>query len=71
MDDLQRVTFRFESDTEVHYLGALPNVGDRVTHEQELWIVANVNADPLDALVICERPARGGSGSRGLAESVV
>ena len=62
-DELQRVTFRFGSDTEVHYLDALPSVGDRVTHGQELWTVADVNADRLDATVTCERPTAGGGGS--------
>jgi hypothetical protein len=71
MDELQRVTFRFGGVTEVHYLESLPDVGDRVTHGRELWVVADVDADGVDALVICERPTASGAGTRGLVESSV
>jgi hypothetical protein len=55
MNDLQRVTFRFDRETEVHYLARTPEVGDRVSHENELWLVTLVESDPLGLLVICEQ----------------
>jgi hypothetical protein len=48
------VTFRFSVDTEVHYVDRLPEAGDLVTHRDELWFVASVEADSIGALVICE-----------------
>jgi hypothetical protein len=70
-DELHRVTFRFGRDAEVHYVHDLPSIGDHVTHGRELWIVARVDSDPLDALVVCERPRHRPSRTRGLVESFV
>ena len=55
MNELERVTFRFGPETEVHYLAHIPEVGDRVTHGRELWLVTLVESDPLGMLVICEQ----------------
>jgi hypothetical protein len=62
MAEEQRVTFRFGRDTEIHYLDRLPSIGDRVSHGQELWVVAAVDGDDLGVLVICERTAGDASG---------
>jgi hypothetical protein len=63
MAEQQRVTFQFGRDTEIHYLDRLPSIGDRVSHGQDLWVVAGVNGDELGGvLVICERTAGGASG---------
>ena len=56
--DQNRVAFRFESDTEVHYVRELPTPGDFVTHRGEMWVVSRVEVNDLGALVTCERPAR-------------
>jgi hypothetical protein len=53
-----RVAFRFEGDTEVHYVRELPTLGDFVTHRGEMWVVSNVEMNDTGALVTCERPAR-------------
>ena len=38
MGDAQlRVTFDFSGDWEVHYVVGLPEVGDFISHEGELW----------------------------------
>ena len=54
MNESQRVTFRFARDTEVHYVDRLPSIGDRVTHQHELWIVASVDEDLVGVIVVCE-----------------
>jgi hypothetical protein len=54
MNDLQRVTFRFGSDTQIHYLAQAPQPGERVTYGRELWVVASVEEDAVGTLVICE-----------------
>ena len=59
MGEQQRVTFRFDGDTEVQYLSDLPSLGDRVTHEHELWVVTSVDTDPVGPFVICERATLG------------
>jgi hypothetical protein len=56
MDEQQRVTFRFEGDTEVYYVRELPSLGDRVTHQHEMWVVTAVDEDSLGALVMCGQP---------------
>jgi len=56
MEELQRVTFRFEGDTQVHYLAYVPKPGDLVSHGRELWSVSSVEVDSLGKLVICRRP---------------
>jgi hypothetical protein len=52
---LQRVSFRFGSETEVRYLTRAPEVGDRVTRATESWLVSEVDTDELGALVTCGR----------------
>jgi hypothetical protein len=49
----QRVTFRFAGEMEVQYLTGLPAVGDRVSHDGELWVVTGVESDSVGALVVC------------------
>ena len=58
MAELQRVTFRFGRDTELHYLSRVPEVGDRVAHRGELWVVADVRSDSVGEIVTCERSDR-------------
>lgn len=55
MDDLQRVTFRFGGETQIHYIAKPPQPGDRVTYGRELWVVARVEEDAVGPLVVCER----------------
>ena len=59
MGDQQRVTFRFEDDSEVQYLRDTPERGDHVSHQAALWVVASIEYDGLGALVTCE-PTRAG-----------
>jgi hypothetical protein len=54
VDDQQRVTFRFEEDSEVQYLRDIPELGDKVSHQGALWMVSSVNNDGLGALVTCQ-----------------
>ena len=56
MDELQRVTFRFAGHMEVQYLAGIPDVGDRVSHDGDLWVVTSVDPDAVGALVSCELP---------------
>jgi hypothetical protein len=70
MYESQRVTFRFARDTEVHYVDRLPSVGDRVTHQHELWIVASVDEDLVGVNVVCELPSHSRSGAARLSESL-
>ena len=60
----KRVTFRFADQMEVQYLRGLPEVGDRVSHDGQLWVVTRVEADSVGALVVCESsrhaPSSGG-----------
>jgi hypothetical protein len=56
--DQSRAAFRFEGDTEVHYVRELPNPGDFVTHRGEMWVVSSVEMSDVGAVVTCERPAR-------------
>jgi hypothetical protein len=55
MNRLQRVTFRFGGDTEIHYVAQAPEPGERVTHGRELWLVARVEEDAVGTLVMCEQ----------------
>jgi hypothetical protein len=58
------VTFRFGDAIEVHYVAALPNAGDFVSHRNELWLTVRLERDSLGAVVVCERdvqrPTEGG-----------
>ena len=65
MAGLQRVTFRFGEAIEVRYLPGIPEPGDLVTHERDLWRVAFVSADAVGMTVICELPK--GDGMRRVA----
>jgi hypothetical protein len=57
VDELQqRVTFRFGAATDVRYLREVPEVGDFVSHRNELWMVSRVEADSVGTLVICDNP---------------
>ena len=57
MGDAQmRVTFDFAGAREVHYISAVPEVGDFVSHRRELWIVRKVEQDDVDLLITCELP---------------
>jgi hypothetical protein len=67
MDGLRRVTFRFEDTTEVRYLPRIPEPGDLVVHERNLWLVAFVSPDAVGMTVICEFPERDGMRSRHVA----
>ena len=55
MDELQRVTFHFGGDTQIHYLAQPPRPGEHVTHGRELWVVTGVEQDAVGTLVICEK----------------
>ena len=57
--NLQRVTFRFSVDTEVHYVVALPKAGDLVAHGRQLWVVVRVVEDSAGAVAICELSPNG------------
>ena len=67
MDGLQRVTFRFDDATEVRYLPTIPEPGDLVTHDRELWRVSFVSADVVGITVVCELPMGDGLHSRHVA----
>ena len=57
MGDAQmRVTFDFAGVREVHYISAVPEVGDFVSHIRELWVVRKIEPDDVDLLVTCELP---------------
>ena len=60
MDELRRVTFRFAGETQVHYLARAPEPGELVSHGGELWIVADVEEDPVGMLVVCEPSTEAG-----------
>lgn len=53
--DLQRVTFRFSVNTEVHYVVAVPEPGDLVAHRHELWVVMQLGEDSGGAVAICKQ----------------
>jgi len=55
--DVQRVSFRFGHETEVHYLTRVPEVGDHVTRGRELWIIAEVRTHELGVVATCEDAA--------------
>lgn len=63
----RQVIFRFGRDSDIRYLAEPPEVGDYVSHGNELWLVSKVAEDALGAAVICEQtretraPTGGGS----------
>ena len=52
---LHRVTFRFRSEIDVREVAELPEVGNFVSHGDELWVVHKVEPNDLGAVVICEQ----------------
>lgn len=58
MANAEQYTFQFNGETEVHYLDRAPEVGDRVTHARELWVVADLSRDGIGVIVICKRTNR-------------
>ncbi len=65
-----RVTFDFAGTREVHYLAGVPEVGDLVSHRDEVWVVLRVDGDGAGPFITCELPSApstesgsGGSGS--------
>jgi len=56
MNGLQQITFRFKSEFEVRYLPQVPDVGDLVSHDRELWLVAFVAPNGIGMTVVCELP---------------
>jgi hypothetical protein len=51
----RRVTFWFGRDSDVRYLAEPPEVGDFVSHGNELWLVSKVEEDALGTSVSCEQ----------------
>jgi hypothetical protein len=49
-----RVTFDFAGDMEVHYTRAVPEVGDFVTHQHEIWVVRKIGVDGVGPMITCE-----------------
>jgi hypothetical protein len=58
MDGLHRVSFKFGPESEIRYLTGIPELGDRVSHANELWVVADVEHDLAGPLVVCELSSR-------------
>ena len=52
---LQRVSFKFGSESDVRLLRGLPEVGAHVTYRNEPWVVSAV--DGGGTLIECERPS--------------
>ena len=55
MQKQRRIAFWFGNEVEVRYLSAVPEIGDYVTHDNELWLVSNVGEDAFGTAVICDR----------------
>jgi hypothetical protein len=55
-DAQRRVTFDFAGVREVHYVAEVPEVGDFVSHFDELWVVSKIEDDDVDLLITCELP---------------
>jgi hypothetical protein len=51
----QRLTFRFGTAIEVHYVADLPKAGDFVSYRNALWVMARLERDAVGAVVVCER----------------
>ena len=51
----KRFRRRKPGEVEVRYLSAVPEIGDYVTHDNELWLVSNVGEDAFGTAVICDR----------------
>jgi hypothetical protein len=52
----RRAAFWFGSEIEVRYVAEPPEVGNYVTHRDELWRVSNVDEDELGLTVVCKPP---------------
>lgn len=61
-DAQMRTTFDFSGAIEVHYISAVPDVGDYVTHLRELWVVRKIDEDGFGPMVMCELPGAESSG---------
>jgi hypothetical protein len=58
-----RVVFWFERDSEVRYVTKPPEVGEYVSHGDELWLVSGLVEDGLGISVTCERARDSSSGA--------
>jgi len=54
---LQRMSFKFERDSEVRYMAGVPKVGDHVTRGDELWTVSAVDNHRDEPVIVCARSA--------------
>ena len=57
-----RTSFDFAGAVEVHYISAVPEVGDYVTHLRELWVVRKIDEDGFSPMIMCELPGPEPSG---------
>ena len=64
MTSLEQYTFRFDGESEVHYLARAPELGDRVSRGRDLWVVADLSRDGVGVIVSCRRtnPTPGSNG---------
>ena len=56
MGDQMRVTFDFAGAREIHYISAVPEVGDFVAHVRELWVVRKIEEDGVGPMITCDLP---------------
>lgn len=56
MEAQRRVVFSFGPESEVRYIAGVPDVGDRVSHGNELWIVSEVGVNGVGTYVTRKRP---------------
>jgi hypothetical protein len=54
----QRVTLDFAGNREAHCLDGVPEVGDFISHEGELWIMQRVDEDKAGPVVTCTLTTR-------------
>ena len=62
-NDQTRVTLDFAGNREAHDLDGVPEVGDFISHEGELWAVQSVDKDKAGPVVTCKLTTRQGLGS--------
>ncbi len=67
MASLEQYTFRFDGESEVHYLARAPELGDRVSHGRDLWVVADLSRDGVGVIVVCRPPTNPSPGGNGRA----
>jgi hypothetical protein len=60
-DDQTRVTLDFAGNREAHSLDGVPEVGDFITHEGELWVVQSVEEDDAGPVITCHVTTRKGA----------